>query len=71
MKSETPTADHATAESLHDAVNRYERRFGECPVGIMDGGGPDNLFAMIKAALRDDKPIKDPYKELPEGTLIM
>jgi hypothetical protein len=59
-----------TAEDLFDALKQYEKRFGECPVDVMDGGGPEAFFAMIKKALINGTPVPNPYADLPDGVLI-
>jgi hypothetical protein len=57
-------------EKIFEAVSAYEKRFGDAPVGIMDGGGPEGLLDLIKTAFRENKPIPDPYIDLPDGTPI-
>lgn len=57
-------------ESVFEALSAYEKQFGESPVSIMDGGGPDGLLVLIKTAFRENKPIPDPYSDLPAGAPI-
>lgn len=47
---------------------KYEKRFGECPIGMMEVG-PEKLYELLKAALDNNEPIPADYLGLPEGAL--
>lgn len=48
-------------EEVYEARAEYERCFGECPVDILDGGGPDEFLKLLRTALLNNEPIPDPY----------
>jgi hypothetical protein len=55
-----------TVENLREASKLYEKRFGECPVDIFDGGGEEGLLELLKTALLTGEPIEDPYEDDPD-----
>lgn len=60
-----------TVEHLFEAQLEYEKRFGPCPVGIMDGGGPEGLFALVKKALLNNQPLPESFhSDLPADAII-
>jgi hypothetical protein len=55
-----------TIDDRGKALEMYEKRFGECPVSVVDGGGPDGFLELLKTALLTGEPIEDPYEDDPD-----
>jgi len=59
-----------TTDDLFEAESEYERRFGPCPVGVMDGGGPSEFLNSLKTSLLKNQPMSDPLASLPDGSIV-
>ena len=62
--------ENATIADTGVLLQKYEQKFGECPVGVLDGGGPVAFLELLRDALAKDKPIEDPYKDLPADVIV-
>lgn len=54
----------------YEALAEYEKRFGECPVSVLDGGGPDEFLKKLRTALLNNEPIPDPYTDIEDGVIL-